>query len=56
MLVKKKLVERLIYKNFSSRPLLVDHVEFIQYRVIIRLLVLQNNRFATGGLKSTESP
>lgn len=55
MLVKKKLVERLIYKNFSSRPLLVDHVEFIQYRVIIRLLVLQN-RFATGGLKSSESP
>lgn len=51
----KKINRKEDTQNLSSCHLLVDHIEFIQYQVIIRLFIYQNNRVATGGLKSNGS-
>lgn len=51
----KKISEKEAMQNLTGCHLLVEHMNFIQYQVIIRLFILQNNRVATGGLKSSGS-
>lgn len=52
----KKISRKGDTQNLSRCHFLVDHTEFIQYQVIIRLLVLQKNKSVTDRLKSNGSP
>lgn len=52
----KKISRKEDTQNLSSRHFFVDHIEFIQYQVIIRLLVLLENKSVPDKLKNSGSP
>lgn len=52
----KKISRKEDTQNLSSRHFFVDHIEFIQYQVIIRLLVLPENKSVPDKLKNSGSP
>lgn len=52
----KKISRKEDTQNLSSRHFFVDHIEFIQYQVIIRLSVLPENKSVPDKLKNSGSP
>lgn len=52
----KKINRKEDTQNLSSCHFLVDHIEFIQYQIIIRLLVLPENKSVPDKLKNSVSP